>query len=57
MLHAIDKHKQVCNQLITLVKNKKHSYMVRLLSVAVYGEYQYLKEVSVLLSSFVARAQ
>jgi len=57
MLHAIDKHGEVCNQKIALVKNETHSYMVHLLSVAVYGEYRYLKDVSVLLNSFVTCEQ
>ena len=57
MLHAIDKHREVCNKQIALVKNGKQSYMVHLLSVAVYREYRYLKDVSVLLNSFVACEQ
>jgi hypothetical protein len=57
MLHAIDKCTEVCNQKIALVKNETHSYMVHLLSIVVYREYRYLKDVSVLLNSFVTCEQ
>jgi hypothetical protein len=57
MLLAIDKRRKVCNKQIALFKNRKQSYMAHLLSVAVYREYRYLKDVSVLLNSFVACEQ
>jgi hypothetical protein len=54
MLHVIDKRREACDQLIALVRNAKPSYLIRLLSVAVYWGYRYLKDVSLFLYSFVA---
>jgi len=44
--------KQVCNQQIAHLKERKHSCMFRLLSVAIFRECQYLKIYIALLYSF-----
>jgi hypothetical protein len=43
IFRASGKHKTIYTQQVAHVKNRKHSYKFRLLSIAIFREYQYLK--------------